>query len=39
MKSIWNYIVAVGESLYRARIATGFARNGQYEKARKVMTQ
>lgn len=39
MKTIWNFLVAVGESIHRAREATRFTRNGQFDKARDLMTQ
>ncbi len=37
MKSIWNYLMSVAESIARARAATHLSRMGKHEMARDLM--
>lgn len=37
MKKIWRYLVDLGDSLARSRMAANLARQGRYQEARRIM--
>ena len=39
MKKIWNYVVALAESIGRARAAAELSRRGMYKQAQQLMQQ